>query len=153
VVRQSADELVERGPDLDQVSEVIEVVRLDAGDHRDFGPVIQEAAVILVGLDDHRPIARSRAVRVRGRIRPDQSKRVQPCLIQQPCDECRRRGLPVRSGYGHAVASSHQLTDGFGQFSVRQAPSTGFEDFGVRGRYGGRPDDVFDVVGQVGCRV
>ena len=125
-----------------EVAVMFEMLGIDVGDDGDRPVEAEEAAVALVGLDDH-PVALAQP-RV-GAVAIDDAAvddgRVDAAGIQQRSDHRRRRRLAVRPGDRDRLLHAHQLGEHLRAPDERQPPLDRGFDLGIAAADGGRDHD------------
>ena len=131
--RQLRHKLPERGGEGARGRVAVDVIPLNVGDDGDFQPQAEEHAVVLVRLDDERPLPGTRRERHAGHPlgRPhldpaanDQAG-IHPGAQQDRRDHAGGRGLAVRAGDADAVLSFHQGSQEVAAFDHRDARRVG----------------------------
>ncbi len=122
--------------------EVIEMLGVDIGDHRDIGWKLEEGAVALVGLDHH-PLAFAKAGV--GAIGVDDAavddRGVERARVEQGRHQRGRRRLAMRAGDRDALLEPHEFGQHFGAAHHRQASFARRREFGIVALDRGRDHD------------
>ena len=101
-------ELFERPVDVREIGVDVEVIRLDVRDDGDSRREREEGSVVLVGLDDEQSIrAIAKVAAPAANATADDAGGLERGRLQRLGGHDRRRGLPVRSGDGHEIATTH----------------------------------------------
>ncbi len=132
VERHVLDEVAECLAHAIEGAVMVEVLRVDIGDHGDLGRQLQERAVAFVGLHDH-PFALAHA-RI-GAVGVDDAAiddgRVEPARLEQGGDHRGGGRLAVGAGDGDGLAEAHQLGQHLGAPHGRQQPLARRDQFGI----------------------
>ena len=110
VERHLVDEREEGRLDLVDVPVIVEMLRVDVGDHGDGRRELEEAPVALVRLGDKELSLPELGVRAEGvQLAADHDRGVDAAGGEHRGDHRGRRGLAVGAGDGHAVLEPHEL--------------------------------------------
>ena len=118
---------------------MVEMLRIDVGDHGDGRVQLGERTVALVGLDNH-PLAAAKAgiASPSGDDAAIDHRRIDAGAVQQGRHQRGGRRLAMCAGNGHRPAKPHQLAKHFGAVHDWDEPLARGHDFGIVGLDRGR---------------
>ena len=152
VERHLVGEVQERGGQRRLGAEVVQVLAIDVGHHRDHREQVAERAVGLVGLGDQDLAAtEARVGPERARLAADDRRRIQPGVREDDRNHRRGRRLAVAARHRDAVLDAHQLAQHLGARDHRDVARARGQDLRVVGAHGAGHDDDVGARGVLGA--